>query len=62
MANAGADDVWGNIGQDMDTEGSDSGYETENNDEHDQGEAPSDGNFKEWCDAAEHLKSNEPSS
>ena len=62
MANAGADDVWGNIGQDMDTEGTDSGYETEANEKDDQDEVPSDGNYNDWCDAAQQLKTNEPSS
>ena len=62
MANQEVEDVWGNIDQDMDTEGSDSGYETESNEDDDQEELPSAGNYTDWCEAAEELKSNEPSS
>ena len=56
MSNDACEEVCDNIGVEMEDPGYESGYESE------QDEAQLVGNYQEWIDAAEHLKTNEPGS
>ena len=56
MSNDAFEEVWDNIGVEMEDPGYESGYESE------QDEAQLVGNYQEWIDAAEHLRTNEPGS